>query len=120
MRALGIDFYPMALVIVHVEDLVDRLNRADRNAGAAIDANVRVDVGPLGVSMKHSTGQCATQSVKRQRWQLSVTTCAMDSPLLFVAANFRVRAFDKVLFVNHFPTLNSRASSQAGVASIDA
>ena len=72
MRALGIDFYPMALVIGHVEDLVDRLNRADRNAGAAIDANVRVDVGPLGVSMeafhramRHTIGEAAEVAVVR-------------------------------------------------------
>jgi hypothetical protein len=56
----------------------DFVNSPDRTCGnTRTDADIRIDVVAFAVRMKQWTGQCSTQSAKRQRRQLSVTTCGI-------------------------------------------
>ena len=52
--ALGIDADPMPLVIGHVENLVDGMDRAGGYACAAVDAYLGIDVGALLVCVEAS------------------------------------------------------------------
>ena len=51
-RACGVNFNPVSLIIRHVDSFVDRVNRARRNASAAVDAHLDIDVGALLVGVK--------------------------------------------------------------------
>ena len=56
-----VDLDPVLLVRLQVELLHDGVHRAGRDAGPAVDADGRVDVGPQGVGVE--AWQVATQSV---------------------------------------------------------
>src|SRR5262245_12414204 len=71
-RTLGVDRDPMPLIVRKVEDLVDRMHRAGRDAGTAVDADLGIDEGLLTVGMKagdgadrHAVGEAAKTTVAR-------------------------------------------------------
>jgi hypothetical protein len=56
MRAFGVDRDPTTLIIRHIDGFIDGMNRTRRNTGAAIDANVGIDISPLLVSVEAFNG----------------------------------------------------------------
>src|SRR5690606_30423650 len=71
-RALGVDFDPLLLVVGQLRLVVDRFDRALRNAGATIDALARVDVEHVLVPVEavhgahgHAVGEAAAVAVVR-------------------------------------------------------
>ena len=67
----SVNFNPVSLIIRHVDGFVDRVNRARRNASAAVDAHTGIDVHPLFVGMEaldgtscHTIGKTAKIAIR--------------------------------------------------------